>query len=616
MKKVLATLIGVVLLSLNANAQPNILWTQTFGTNQLDRGNCVQQTIDGGYIITGTYDYGWMSWDSYLYILKTDTSGNAEWQQFIGGDNTYEGFCVRQTSDGGFIIAGYTGYTYQLDVLLVKTDAFGNLVWTQTFGGDGFDSGYGVEQTLDGGYIITGSTQTNTAGGSDVWLIKTDANGVVEWNQTFGGSDADVGRSVQQISDGGYIIAGHSASFGDNYNDAYIVKTDASGNEEWHQVYGGPADDYGYDIRQTTDGGYIVAGMTTGYGDPNGDIYLIKMDASGAVEWIRHPGGGSAEFGYSVRQTDDGGYVVAGFTESFGAGCYDIYLVKTDANGDEEWQQTVGGHSYEEGNCIQQTNDGGYIVAGYTESYGAGAQDLYLVRLSGETTPPDVTVTLTPYNPPIQIPANGGSFDFNIAVENAGTSPATFDIWTMVTLPNGNEYGPIINVQDFTAPASWSADRDRTQAVPGGAPTGVYTYDAYVGEYPNNVWDEDHFEFEKLGVSDGASLVHDWNSWGESFDDPAGETAVETPEDFSLSRAYPNPFNPSATIHFALPQASPVKLAVYDQQGRLVAELVSGWRDAGVHDVTFDASGLASGVYVYNLSAGSFSSSGKMILMK
>ncbi len=616
MKKILIISISVMLLCLYANAQPNVLWTQTFGTGQLDRGNCVQLTSDGGYIITGTYDYNFWSWDSYLYLLKIDDSGNADWQQFIGGDNTYEGFCVQQTSDGGFIIAGNTGYTYQFDVLLVKTDAYGNLMWTQIIGEDGFDTGYSVQQTSDGGYIVTGSTQYNTAGGNDVWLIKTDAYGIVEWSQTFGGSNTDMGESVQQTSDGGYIIAGHSASFGTGDSDAYIIKTDASGNEEWHQVYGGPTGDNGYDIQQTTDGGYIMAGMTAGYSDPNGDVYLIKMNASGTVEWIRHPGGDSADAGYSVQQTADGGYIVTGYTESYGAGMADLYLVKTDVDGNEEWQQTVGGGMYEEGYCVQQTSDDGYIVTGYTDSYGAGGMDIYVVRLDDGSTPPAVTVTLTPYNPPIQIPANGGSFDFNIAVENTATYPATFDIWTMVTLPNSNEYGPIINVQDFAAPGNWSADRDRYQFVPGNAPEGLYTYDAYIGEYPDNVWAEDHFDFEKLGVFEGAGFVNGWNCWGESFSLNSNNTPVEAPENYALFGAYPNPFNPETTISYQLSAPSFTTLNVFDVHGRLVAELVNGWRDAGLHEIAFDASDLVSGLYIYRLTAGDFSASGKMVLMK
>ncbi len=226
-----------------------------------------------------------------------------------------------------------------------------------------------------------------------------------------------------------------------------------------------------------------------------------------------------------------------------------------------------------------------------------------------------VTVTLTPVNPPVVIPSNGGTFDFNIEVTNSGSNPETFDIWTMATLPNGNEYGPIINVPDFTAPANWSANRDRTQNVPGNAPAGMYTYDAYVGVYPNDVWDEDHFDFEKLGGG-GDSQVITWECWGEGFDNMTNQISSKTPDDIALYGTHPNPFNPTTTISFMIPEASYVQLSIYDITGRLVDKAVNGWQDAGIHEVTFDASCLSSGIYVYQLQTGDFSASGKMILLK
>ena len=227
-----------------------------------------------------------------------------------------------------------------------------------------------------------------------------------------------------------------------------------------------------------------------------------------------------------------------------------------------------------------------------------------------------VIVTLVPYNPPIQVPASGGSFDFNIEVANNGANPETFDIWTMATLPNGSEYGPIINLPGFTAPPSWSINRDRIQAVPAGAPAGMYTYDAYVGVYPDDIWDEDHFDFEKLADGDGSLPVTGWMCWGESFEELAGDTEMAAPEKFALHGAYPNPFNPTTAISYQLPADSRVSLSVYDVSGSLVTTLVDGWREAGVHELTFDGSRLASGIYIYRLRADDISASGKMVLVK
>ncbi|TKJ42552.1 hypothetical protein CEE37_02360 [candidate division LCP-89 bacterium B3_LCP] len=228
-----------------------------------------------------------------------------------------------------------------------------------------------------------------------------------------------------------------------------------------------------------------------------------------------------------------------------------------------------------------------------------------------------IEVTLTPDNPPIQIPANGGSFDFNIAVENSSPEIVTFDIWTMVTLPNGSEYGPIINVSVSMGPNS-SIDRDRSQVVPANAPAGDYTYDAYVGNYPNTVWTEDHFAFSKSTLADGNGSVTGWNCTGESLTKIFGNDKTTICEGFTLQRVHPNPFNPTTVISFSLPVASMVKLEVFDISGSRVGVDLASTRHypPGTHQITFDGSGLASGIYLYRLEAGEFTANGKMVLMK
>lgn len=224
----------------------------------------------------------------------------------------------------------------------------------------------------------------------------------------------------------------------------------------------------------------------------------------------------------------------------------------------------------------------------------------------------DVTVTLTPYGTPIVIPANGGSFNFNVAVANNELTPWSFDVWTDATLPSGAAYGPIIGPLDLTLAASSSLNRDRTQSVPGAAPAGTYSYNAYVGNYPDDVWSTDSFTFQKSITGDGGAFVNDWFSDGQSL----SNELIGAPAAFTLEQNYPNPFNPETTIGFDLPEAASVTLAVYDVNGRQVATLVNGFRGTGHHQVTWDASAYAAGVYIYRLSAGSQSASGKMVLMK
>jgi probable HAF family extracellular repeat protein len=250
--------------------------------------------------------------------------------------------------------------------------------------------------------------------------------------------------------------------------------------------------------------------------------------------------------------------------------------------------------------------------AGQITAWGQAPDGQYRACLL--TPASDLTVSLTPSSSPIVIPANGGEFGFDIEVANNSVSPQTIDIWTIITLPNGNQYGPIINVSDFNAPAEWSAERYRTQVVPDNAPAGSYTYDAYVGYYPDVIIDEDHFNFEKSTVSDGDGYFGSWFSSGEDFEQLRSDVTV-LPTDYGIS-AYPNPFNPKTNIQFALQQAENIKLQVYSVTGSLVATLADGYHQAGAHEVSFDASSLTSGIYFARLDYGNQSQVQKLMLVK
>jgi hypothetical protein len=250
----------------------------------------------------------------------------------------------------------------------------------RTYGGSGDDIGSSVQQTTDGDYIVAGSTYSFGTGSSDVYLIKTDPSGDTLWTRTYGGSDIDYGYSVLQTTDGDYIVAGETQSFGAGPGDVYLIKTDPSGDTLWTRTYGGNGHDWGQSVQQTTDGGYIVSGQTNSFGPGQADVYLIKTDAVGDTLWTRTYGGSGRDYGSSVQQTTDGGYIVAGGTYSFGTGGKDVYLIKTDPSGDTLWTRTYGGSGDDIGSSVQQTTDGGYIVAGRTDSFGAGGYDVYLIK--------------------------------------------------------------------------------------------------------------------------------------------------------------------------------------------------------------------------------------------
>ena len=375
------------------------------------------------------------------------------------------GRSVQQATDGGYIITGqtYNNRNDNSDVWLIKTDSDGNEEWNQNFGGSNNDYGYSLQQTTDGGYIILGTL-----------LIKTDSDGNEEWEKNIGG------KSVQQTTDGGYIIIGGAT-------DIELLKTDTNGDTLWAKTFGGSANDMGESVQQTTDGGYIITGHTESYGNGQADVWLIKTDSLGQEEWNQTYGGvDTTEVGYSVQQTMDGGNIITGSIESAGIP-YDVYLIKADSNGNEQWTKTYGGSSPDEGFSVQQTTDGGYIITGYSDSFGS-LRVVWLIKIDSE--------------------------------------------------------GLVQNSSTFSSPTS-----------------------------------------------------------------------------FNLSQNYPNPFNPITTLRYDLPETDLVNITKYDMLGREVKTLINQTQDAGYRSVIWDATNdygkpVSAGIYLYQIHAGEYISTKKIVLLK
>ena len=339
-------------------------WEKTYENGY---GNSVHQTTDGGYIVNGTIETITSAFD--IYLIKTDQNGDTIWTQTYGGENMDQGYEVQQTIDGGYIITGYTTINnnpgYRSYVYLVKTDQNGDTLWTKTYTGEDSSHGYSIQQTTDGGYIITGYTNNyNTFW--DVLLIKTNENGDTLWTKKYGGDGNEVGKSVQQTTDGGYIITGYTDS--DTYNDywdLFLIKTNENGDTLWTRTYGENTNSKGFAVQQTTDGGYIVTGSISN--NTENDIYLLKTNEVGEYLWSKTYGWQYDDWGYSVQQDLDEGYIVTGCSQMFESG-YDICLIKTNENGDTLWTKTYGGLYEDCGNSVQQTTDGGYIITGYISS--------------------------------------------------------------------------------------------------------------------------------------------------------------------------------------------------------------------------------------------------------
>ena len=369
------------------------------------------------------------------------------------------------------------------------------------------------------------------------------------------------------------FVAAHSWS-----GNGAVCRT-VNGGQNWTTVYLG---DYALSC-------IVFADASTGYAA--GDAGMIVKTVNGGSDWVELPSGSNADLnGIS--------FVSADFGWAVGDGGVILHTFDGGAN----WFPQYSGVT---------ANLMSVSFAGNDIGYAAG--DNGTILRYGDITPLDVGVTLTPAGPPIVIPANGGSFDFNISVTNNEPVTAGFSVWTMVTLPDGSEFGPVINAQ-VTVAAAATVDRDRTQAVPAGAPTGVYSYDACAGAYPDVVWDEAHFDFEKLAFADGGAVVRDWYSWGAGF----SQDAMEMPASFTLLRVYPNPFNHQAALQFTLSEAGMVSLAIYDVQGRKVGSLADGYLSSGQHEVTWDAGGMVSGVYFVRLTVdgGRLTEVRKVLLVK
>jgi hypothetical protein len=284
--------------------------------------------------------------------------------------------------------------------------------WQKCLGGSDDDQAYSVEQTSDGGYVVAGRTVSNNRdvsgnhGRADVWVVRLESSGNLVWQRCIGGSNDDGALSVQQTSDGGYVLAGGTKS--DNGGDvsgnhgsldAWILKLDFSGNLVWQRCLGGSYNDYGQCIQPTADGGCIAVGYTASNdGDVTGnhgraDFWIVRLDPSGNLIWQRCLGGGDDEVANSVQQTSDGGYILAGHTRSNDGnvsgnhGSMDCWIVKLDPSGNLIWQRCLGGRYEDSALCIQPTSDGGYIFAGFTESEDGdvsgnhGGADVWVVKL-------------------------------------------------------------------------------------------------------------------------------------------------------------------------------------------------------------------------------------------
>ena len=364
-------------------------WTKTYGGagNDLPNGDIVQ-TSDGGYAISGrTNSYGAGMDDAW--IVKIDAFGGLQWIKTFGGPGDDGCTGMVKTTDGGFALAGYTNSSGagNYDFWLIKVNATGDMQWNKTYGGAGSDQSFGaIVQTKDGGYALAGITTSFGAGGIDTWLVKVNSIGEAQWNKTYGGAGSDYVYSMVQTGDGGYAMCGWTDSSGAGGFDFWLLKTDAVGNLVWSKTYGGTGrEDNATYMVQASDGGYAIIGRTNSFGAGLNDIWLVRTDGAGNMQWNRTYGGTGGEQGMVLALTSEGGFAISGYTNSFGLASIDVWFIKTDATGNMLWNRTYGGPYQDLGWSMIQTSDGGFAIAANTDTASVtGTADIFLIKTDSE----------------------------------------------------------------------------------------------------------------------------------------------------------------------------------------------------------------------------------------
>ncbi len=373
----------LLLLPFAASSQ-QITFEIIYGGDGYDEARSIYQTTDGGYIVAGTSG-SYPSGNSDVFLLKIDSVGAIQWFKFPGGTDLQAGYSVQQTSDGGFIVAGLTdaGDFGGYDVYLMKTDVNGDFLWSKTYGGADWDFGYSVEETTDNGFIIGGTTYS-FGKGEQMYLIKTDASGDTTWTKTYGGEGKERANCVAQTTDGGYVLTGYTSSYGAGEKDIYILKTDAAGDSVWARTYGHSGDDEGTFLEQTIDNGYIISAVKIDSATGRNDQYYIKTDAIGNEQWHQIFTAAVSDRAEVIHQRTDGVYISAGTAQSgngVGGGKADCFFLRMNGSGYPiGFVRTEGGAEDDIMHSMQITQDMGIVLAGQTKSYGVGSTQIYVIK--------------------------------------------------------------------------------------------------------------------------------------------------------------------------------------------------------------------------------------------
>jgi hypothetical protein len=380
---ILATTIVTALIASSTFAQSTgPLWTKTYGEEGIAHAYSICPTSDGGFAMAGKFkDDEEASWD--VYLIRTDSAGDTVWVRTFGGDGDEIARSVIQTTDGGFVIAGKTQSLGDgaWSVYLLKTDPEGSRVWVNSYGTTEMDIAKSVIQTSDGGYALVGATMGPDGVTYDAFLVKTDSEGNEEWARSYGGDDGEFATAITEAEGGGYIIAAATESFGEGVVDFYLIRTDPNGEVQWAKTYGAEDWDVPWDVRQTSEGDFVAVGETKSFSEYGMDVYVVKTKSDGELLWAKNYGGEGRQTAQAVWPTPEGDFIVGGYTYTYEEWGQDIYIARVGPDGEVAWVKTFGGPGKDIAHSIMQAVDGACVVAGETESLGPNASDAYILKI-------------------------------------------------------------------------------------------------------------------------------------------------------------------------------------------------------------------------------------------
>ncbi|RPI17286.1 MAG: T9SS C-terminal target domain-containing protein [Ignavibacteriae bacterium] len=516
-----------------------------------------------------------------ILIFTGTVKPQSQFQSIIGGTNSDVAWSITLSADGGYVTSGITssfGSGFN-DIYLIKFDANGAVQWTKTIGGIKNDGGNSIIRTTDNGYAVAGTTLSYGAGNYDFFIVKLDVNGAVQWSRTIGGAYLETALSITQTTDGGYAVTGFTLSFGSppGYYDMYVVKLDSGGSLQWSSSIGSTGNDLAYSIVQSSDGGYAVAGSYLK------QFCIVKLNSDGTLQWSKIMDG----IGYciSLIRTADNGYAMTGYKYGISTTDADMCIVKLDSNGTVQWSRTIGGAYNDQGACIIQTTDGGYAVSGLTDSLGTGLYDVYLVKLDSNGTVQWSKTT------------GGNSAEYG---------------WTIVQTTDGGYAvaGETLSFGESNDVYFVKLDAFGNTCVNSTSRTAVLgTTNAFRSITPTVTAQNSNVTSPAPIISSGGNLTSVCLTGKQNISN-------EIPSSFSLSQNYPNPFNPKTIINYQLPMSNFVKLIIYDVMGKEIVTLVNEQLKSGTYEVEWNASEFPSGVYFYRLQTESFKETKRMILIK